>query len=1038
MIGSAAPKLPIVGILPGRHNGTRLRHPPSNPVHQATTTPTEFPRVPTPRKKPATADKPAAPKKATTRRKAAAAPSANGDAAPAAAPVADTPGSPKGKYDLVVVESPAKAKTINKYLGGGYQVLASYGHVRDLPTRKEKGEEVAGVRIADGWKLRYVVDDGSEDDGPKGRRRKSPAAILAEIKKAANGANRVLLASDPDREGEAIAWHIADALKLPDARTFRITFNEITKTAVQRALASPGKISTDRVAAQEARRAMDRVVGFPLSNLLGKKVAGGLSAGRVQSVAVKLIVDREREIEAFKTEEYWKLTALLAKAGTGMAWAADPAKSKIFAKKKAEAAKPVEWHAPSDADAVADPDEPVVDTEQEDAPVADAPGSPKAGEPGASATGGLPTPPEGAFLAELVRWAGAEPKLGNEAAADAVVAALAGVPFAVTKVEQKDRQDRPSPPFTTSTLQQQANIRLRFSTSRTMQAAQKLYEGVELSGMGQTALITYMRTDSTRVSADALTAVREFIKTHPRLGGRDPRYLPEKPNFYASGKSAQEAHEAIRPTDVTVTPQRARDAGLAGDQLRVYELIWNRFVASQCAAAVVAVTTVEATAGQGLFRATGRVVKFDGYRQVMSPVGKDEGLTLPSVAVGDALDRLDLFETQHFTQPPPRFSEASLVKALEKEGVGRPSTYSSIIATIQNRKYVTQERGRFFATEIGKVVTDFLVANFPSIMELKFTSHFEEELDDIETGKMQYRVVLDEFWGPFSELVQKANADAPAARETLDEPCPRCGRPLEKRFTAKTGGYFIGCTGWKDKESPCTYKRDSDGKEITGPTVTEIVCPACGKFMVRKEGRFGVFFTCEGAPDCPTTMNLGADGKPVVTALPTKVTCPKCEKTTLLLKESKAGKKYVQCPDAKCKFISDCDDLGNPVKPPDTGIACEKCGSPMVVKVAWRGPFLSCSGYPKCRNAKSINAELREKLKDILPPPAEKTEKKSDIPDVTVDETCPECDAPMRLMKSRFGPGFYLGCTKYPKCKGKGQVSAELKRRIDAAAAAPA
>jgi DNA topoisomerase-1 len=980
--------------------------------------------VPTPRKKPA-ADTPAAPKKTPARRKAAAKPSANGTAADAA-PAADAPVTGKGNYDLVVVESPAKAKTINKYLGSGYQVLASYGHVRDLPTRKEKGEEVAGVRIADGWKLRYVVDDGSEDDGPKGRRRKSPATILAEIKRAANGANRVLLASDPDREGEAIAWHIADALKLPDARTFRITFNEITKTAVQRALASPGKISTDRVLAQEARRAMDRVVGFPLSNLLGKKVAGGLSAGRVQSVAVKLIVDREREIEAFKTEEYWKLTAMLAKAGTGVAWAADPAKSKIFAKKK-EPPKPTA--APgSEPDTTPDPDEPVVDTETSDAPAAE-------GEAGAGAPaekGGIPTPPEGAFLAELVRWAGAEPKLGNEAAADAVVAALAGVPFAVTKVEQKDRQDRPSPPFTTSTLQQQANIRLRFATSRTMQAAQKLYEGVELSGMGQTALITYMRTDSTRVSADALTAVRNYITAEPRLGAK---YVPDKPNFYASGKSAQEAHEAIRPTDVTITPQRAQAAGLAGDQFRLYELIWRRFVASQMIPAVLAITTVEATAGQGLFRANGRVVKEPGYRLVMSPVGKDEGLTLPPVAVGDALDRLDLFETQHFTQPPPRYSEASLVKALEKEGVGRPSTYSSIIATIQNRKYVTQERGRFFASEIGKVVTDFLVANFPKIMEMKFTSHFEEELDEIETGKCHYREVLDEFWGPFSETLQKANTDAPAARETLDEPCPRCGRPLEKRFTAKTGGYFIGCTGWKDKEKPCTYKRDAEGKEITGPTVTEIKCPACGKFMVRKEGRFGVFFTCEGAPDCPTTMNLGADGKPVVTALPTKVTCPKCEKTTLLLKESKAGKKYVQCPDAKCKFISDCDDLGNPVKPPDTGIVCEKCGSPMVVKVAWRGPFLSCSGYPKCRNAKSINAELREKLKDILPPPAEKAEKKSDIPDVPVDETCPECDAPMRLMKSRFGPGFYLGCSKYPKCKGKGKVSAELQRKIDAAAA---
>ncbi|MBY0514980.1 MAG: type I DNA topoisomerase, partial [Gemmataceae bacterium] len=942
-------------------------------------------------------------------------------------PVADAPGSPGG-FDLVVVESPAKAKTINKYLGPSYRVLASYGHVRDLATRKLKGEEVAGIRIADGWKLRYVVD--SDDDDGFSRRRK-PADILAEIKREANKANRVLLASDPDREGESIAWHIADELQLDPARTRRIRFNEITKPAIQQALAAASQIDMDRVAAQEARRAMDRVVGFPLSNLLGKKVAGGLSAGRVQSVAVKLIVDREREIEAFKTEEYWKITALLAKQGAGVAWAADPAKSKVFAKKKGEAKK-AEWHKPTDADAVPDADEPVVDTEAETA-------GPSEPEASATAAGGagLPKPPEHTFLAELARWDSAEPKLGNEAAADAVVEALRGVPFVVSRVEQKDRQDRPSPPFTTSTLQQQANIRLRFTTSRTMQTAQKLYEGVELSGMGQTALITYMRTDSTRISNDALGAVRTFIGSNPMLG---PDYLPEKPNFYASGKAAQEAHEAVRPTDVTITPKRAEGMGLGGDQLKLYDLIWRRFVASQCSPAVLGITTYDVTAGRGLFRARGQVVKFKGHRQVLQPVGKQENVELPPVAEGERLDRLDLFETQHFTQPPPRFSEASLVKAMEKEGVGRPSTYSSIISTIQKRKYVTQDRGRFFASEIGKVVTDFLVANFPKVMDLKFTSHFEEELDEIETGKCNYREVLDEFWGPFNELLKKAGESASGARELIGERCPKCGRDLEKRYTPRTGGWFIGCTGWKDKESPCTFKRDSEGKEILGPEVTDIPCPAgCGGFMVKKEGRFGVFYTCQNAPGCPTTMNLGPDGKPVVTALPTQNVCPKCGKNNLLLKSSKKGKPYVQCPDAKCKFISDCDAQGHPVKPPDTGIACEKCGSPMVVKVAWRGPFLSCSGFPKCRNAKSINAELRDQLKakgiDLPDPPPKGEKKGSDIPDVQVTEECPECGAPMRLMKSRFGPGFYLGCSKYPKCKGKGRVSSELQVKIDAAVA---
>jgi DNA topoisomerase-1 len=982
--------------------------------------------VPSSRKKPESAPKP--PRKKAP---AKAAPSVHGVEPAAArrkrtshdAPEADTPGT-RGNFDLVVVESPAKAKTINKYLGPNYRVLASYGHVRDLATRKLKGEEVAGIRIADGWKLRYVVD--SDDDDGFSRRRK-PADILAEIKREANKANRVLLASDPDREGESIAWHIADELKLDPARTRRIRFNEITKTAVQQALTAASQIDMDRVSAQEARRAMDRVVGFPLSNLLGKKVAGGLSAGRVQSVAVKLIVDREREIEAFRTEEYWKITALLAKQGSGVAWTADAAKSKIFAKKKSEAKK-AEWHKPTDADAIPDADEPVEDTEAE---------TPAAGEQAASATapGGLPKPPEHSFLAELAKWDNAEPKLGTEAATDAVVAALQGVPYVVSKVEQKDRQDRPSPPFTTSTLQQQANIRLRFTTSRTMQTAQKLYEGVELSGMGQTALITYMRTDSTRISNDALGAVRNFIQSNPNLG---PKYLPEKPNFYASGKAAQEAHEAIRPTDVTITPSRATQMGLGGDQYKLYELIWRRFVASQCSPAVLAVTTVEVTAGRGLFRANGRIIKFPGYRRVLPPIGKQEDVELPDVKDGETLDRHDLFETQHFTQPPPRFSEASLVKALEKEGVGRPSTYSSIISTIQKRKYVTQEKGRFFASEIGKVVTDFLVANFPKVMDMKFTSHFEEELDDIETGKCHYREVLDEFWGPFSDLLKKANDTASGARELIGEACPKCGRDLEKRYTPRTGGWFIGCTGWKDKENPCTYKRDSEGKEILGPEVTDIPCPACGKFMVKREGRFGVFYTCQGAPDCPTTMNLGPDGKPHVTALPTPNKCPKCGKHNLLLKESKKGKKYVQCPDAKCKFISDCDDQGNPITPPDTGIKCEKCGSPMVVKVAWRGPFLSCSGFPKCRNAKSINAELRDQLKakgiDLPDPPPKGEKKKSDIPDVPVTDQCPECGAPMKLMKSRFGPGYYLGCSKYPKCKGKGKVSPELQARIDAAA----
>ena len=943
---------------------------------------------------------------------------------PAAAPAAGGRG-----YDLVIVESPAKAKTINKYLGPAYKVLASYGHVRDLATTKDRkaGEEVAGIRIADGWKLRYLVDAGSKTKKRKGRR--TQRDILDELEAAASRANRVLLASDPDREGESIAWHIADELHLDPERTYRIRFNEITKPAIQQALSQPEKVNQDRVKAQEARRAMDRVVGFPLSKLLQDKVTLGLSAGRVQSVAVKLVVDREREIEAFKTEEYWKITALLAPEGSRVPYTVDPAKSKVFAKKKGEQA------------------------EKDAAPPADgepaAEGAEAASTPAAAEKVGLPVPPAGSFLAELARWDGRDVKapsdedkgkdrliIRSEAEADGIVAALKGVPFVITRIEQKDRQQRAPAPFTTSTLQIEANQRLRFSASRTMQTAQKLYEGVDLGGEGPVALITYMRTDSTRISGDALTAVRGHIEA---TFGKP--YLPEKPNFFASGKSAQEAHECVRPTDVAMTPQRAQAMGLQGDQLRLYTLIYNRFVACQMTPAVYAVTSVEITAGRGLFRASGRILKFDGFRRVLSPAGKQEDTELPDLKEKQPLDRLDLFETQHFTQPPPRYNEASLVKALEKEGIGRPSTYASIIETIQDRGYVEQKDRRFFATAVGKVVTDLLVAHFPKVMNLQFTSHFEEELDDIETGKCHYKEVLDEFWGPFSEALEAAKEKMPSHRGIeAGEACPKCGRPLLIQFSKKTGNKFIGCSGWKDAESPCSYKRSAEGEEILGPEKTDIKCPADGGFMVKKEGRFGTFFTCENAPACPTTMNLGPDGKPVVTALPTNHRCPKCEKHNLLLKESKAGKKYLACPDAKCKFMADADVQGNPVKPADTGIACEKCNRPMVIKTSWRGPFLSCSGYPGCRNAKSINAELREKLKDILPAMPEKKAggAKPTTPQVDIAEQCPECGSAMRLQKSRFGGRYFLGCTKYPKCKGTKKLTAEQEAKVHAAEAAGA
>ncbi|HEV3205044.1 MAG TPA: type I DNA topoisomerase, partial [Gemmataceae bacterium] len=507
------------------------------------------------------------------------------------------------KKSLVIVESPAKAKTINKYLGAGFEVAASKGHVRDLPKTR------FGIDIEKGWVPTYRSLDDRKD-------------VLTALKKQAAKADAVYLAPDPDREGEAIAWHLKEALGLDDSRTFRVTFNEITKKAILDAFAHPGVIDMDRVAAQEARRFLDRVVGYKLSPLLRTKVARGLSAGRVQSVAVRLIVEREREIQKFKPEEYWKITALLQ---------TDPsAKTAVSRVKAKKAVKKVE-----------------IETEDDQAEAETAP---------------QPEIPEGAFLAELAEWEGQKFKASNGTDAHAIVSALQNSAYIVAKVEQKDRTEKAAPPFTTSTLQQQASIRLHYSAKKTMMLAQRLYEGVELGKEGSVALITYMRTDSTRVSEDALKSCRDFIGS--QFG---QPYLPEKPNYYASGKGAQEAHEAVRPTDIAYTPEKVAPF-LPSDQLRLYTLIYHRFVASQMSPALFAITNVEVRAGEGIFKAQGKILKFDGYRRVLPPGGKQEDALLPMLREKQNLHLLQLTPSQHFTQPPPRYSEASLVKGLEKEG----------------------------------------------------------------------------------------------------------------------------------------------------------------------------------------------------------------------------------------------------------------------------------------------------------------------------------------------------------------------------------
>jgi DNA topoisomerase I len=868
------------------------------------------------------------------------------------------------KKHLVIVESPAKARTINKYLGPDFEVVASKGHVRDLPKSR------FGIDIEGGWVPTYRPLQDRKD-------------VLDALKKQAARADLVYLAPDPDREGEAIAWHLKEALGLSDERIRRVTFNEITKSAVQKAFAGAGDINMDLVAAQEARRFLDRVVGYKLSPLLSRKYAEKLSAGRVQSVAVRLIVDREREIQAFKPEEFWKITALLrpeALRDGAVAIATAPIKV-VKAKAKKAGAR------------------------------GQGPGTGEDGKVEADAA----LLPSGAFRAELTEWDGAKFKAVNEEQTLAVVNGLAGADYVVSQVTQKDRQDKAPPPFTTSTMQQQASLRLHFSASRTMRAAQQLYEGVELGSEGSVALITYMRTDSTRIADEAVTACREHIRA--RYG---EAYLPEKPLRYAASKDAQGAHEAIRPTDLVYSPERVSPY-LTPEQLRLYALIYHRFVACQMKPAVFAVTDVEIAASKGLFKAQGKTLKFDGYRREMPSQGKQEDVLLPLLNERDPLDLLALTPSQHFTEPPPRYNEASLVKTLEKEGIGRPSTYASIISTIQKREYVEQKERRFYATEKGMKVTDELVKNFPKVMDFKFTRGMEDELDQIETRKYERNRVLEDFYGPFTEDLKAAEATMLADAVK----CPLCSAPLQERFSKF--GKFFGCSRYPE----CKYikKRGSGGdapdKEAPAPPKpTGVNCPNCGKEMVQRMGRRGPFLGCSGYPECKTTMNLTAEGKPVLSSRPTTHVCDKCG-SAMVLRDGPRGPFLACSAYPKCKFALDADAEGNPVRPVETGISCEKCGSPMVVKRGPRGPFIGCSAYPKCRSTKRMTAELTEKLKDALPPALPKRQ----APVVEVSETCPDCGGPMKLRPGRGGK-YFLGCAKYPKCRGTREASPELLEKM--------
>ena len=740
---------------------------------------------------------------------------------------------------LVIVESPAKAKTINKYLGLGYKVMASMGHVRDLPGKS------MSIDIKNGFKPTYEISPSSEK-------------TIAALRKVARNAETVYLATDMDREGEAIAWHLIEALELKKNQHKRVVFNQITKKAVEKAFASAHELDMDKVNAQQARRILDRIVGYEISPLLWKKVARGLSAGRVQSVAVKIIVGREKEIQAFVPEEYWKITGIFSTHDEKNSAQKYQEFLATFDEKGPTVAERGKWLAAHQS-----------------------------------------------LEANLTTVAGEPFRPDNEADAMAVHNVLRDVPFNIAQVQTKRTTSKPAAPFITSTLQQQAVNRLGMSTKRAMRIAQQLYEGIEITGQGNVGLITYMRTDSTHLAKEAIDAGRIFIKE-----GYGEKYLPDKPNFYgSSNKAAQEAHEAIRPTDVILTPE-ALKKDLKDEQFKLYQLIWNRFVACQMTLAQWDVTSVsisaDPTAGESIFKASGRKLVFDGFMRVTGVTVSNGDQILPALEEGKPAWPVNINPTQHFTSPPPRFTEASLVKELEREGIGRPSTYANIISTIQDREYVEQIDRKFHATDLGVVVTAKLDDFFPRVMNLAFTSHIEKQLDLISDQHLGWVEVLEEFYGPFKENLERAHEEmvhAKAETQPSDYTCSKCQAPMVYRFGKN--GRFLSCSAYPECTfaSPC----NRDGK-MCEPETTDHICPECNKPMILRKGRFGSFLGCSGYPECKTTQKIDKEGN----ILP-------------------------------------------PKPPPEpSGIRCYKCDGELVIRQGKRGPFLGCGKFPKCRTIISM------------------------------------------------------------------------------------
>jgi DNA topoisomerase I len=857
---------------------------------------------------------------------------------------------------LVIVESPAKAKTINKYLGRNYTVKASYGHVMDLP-RKTIGILLPGEENGKGKKKRRKTKKAKGAEAAPEKKAPKPVTITAnnifeptyqvipgkikvinDLRKAARGADAIYLAGDPDREGEAICAHLEEILSNPREYSnlkeegeeskngdeskesakkepklakgkvevppiYRVMFNEITQKAIKAAFETPSKVNGNLVDAQQARRVLDRIVGYKVSPLLWNKVRRGLSAGRVQTVALRLIVEREQEIRAFVPKEYWTIHALL----------------------------------------------------------------------------GADVPPS--FEAKLIKYKGEDIEVPDEAEAQRVLAAVQHAIWQVASVAQKEKRRFAPPPFTTSKLQQAGYNRLRFTAKRTMMLAQKLYEGVELGSEGSVALITYMRTDSVKVSNDALAQVREHIGS-----SYGEKYLPEKANFFKSKKDAQEAHEAIRPTDVSRTPESVKPY-LDESMFKLYQMIWQRFVASQMVPAVFDQTTIDVQANDYTFRATGSVQKFDGYLAAYQAVKEEEekddegdtaGNRLPLVREGDQLRLETIRPEQHFTEPPPRYTEATLVKELEEKGIGRPSTYATIISTIVEREYVTKDQGRFTPTMLGERVSVLLVKSFEDIFDVGFTARLEEELDEIEEGKLPWRQAVKEFWDPFLLDLDKASDEMLSYKAGIPtgQKCEKCGQgELLERISRH--GFFLGC----DRYPECDFIKDLSPELPADDGEVKIeYCDNCGKEMAIKRGRFGVFLACTGYPDCKTTRRLVSGTR---TARQPDVRldekCP-LDEGQLLQRQGRFGD-FIGCENyPKCKYT----------RPITLGIKCPKCGEGEFVrrgtaKGRGRGRiFYGCSRYPDCDYTS---------------------------PHEPLNEPCPKCGAPF-IVEKRTKAGNFRSCVK--------------------------